>query len=307
MFSLRLILSILFSIDGLSSYFLSPGKEIFINFFLKLQRLFNKKELFIIDLCVIKITFLGTGTSQGVPVIGSDHPVTFSKDSRDKRLRSSVLIEYKNISFTIDCGPDFRQQMLRSKCSRLDAIIFTHEHADHTSGIDDVRPFFFKQGNIPIYLTERVLESLTKRFEYIFNPKKKYPGAPSFDINLIENNKVFEISNLKIIPIETMHLKLPVLGYRINNFTYLTDVKNISKIELNKIKGLDVLVINALRYEPHPSHLNVDEALEIINLVKPKKTYFTHISHNMGFHEEVSKNLPKNVSLAYDGLVLELN
>ena len=256
---------------------------------------------------MIKITFLGTGTSQGIPVIGSDHPVSFSNDPRDKRLRSSILIEYENLCFTVDCGPDFRQQMLKANCKKLDGIIFTHEHADHTTGIDDVRPFFFRQGKIPIYLSKRVLDSLKERFAYIFDPEKKYPGSPDFDINIIENNKSFQISDLEITPIESMHLKLPVFGYRIKDFAYLTDVKTITELELNKLNGLDSLVINALRFEPHPSHLNVDEAIEIINLIKPKKTYFTHISHNMGFHQEVCKKLPKNVTLAYDGLVLEIN
>ena len=256
---------------------------------------------------MIKITFLGTGTSQGIPVIGSDHPVSFSKDLKDKRLRSSILIEYKNLHFTIDCGPDFRQQMLRANCKKLDGIIFTHEHADHTTGIDDVRPFFFRQGKIPIFLNKRVLESLNNRFAYIFDPSQKYPGAPDFVVNIINKNENFNISDLTITPIECLHLRLPVLGYRIKDFAYLTDVKTISDQELQKLNGLDTLVINALRFEPHPSHLNVDEALEIINKINPKKTFFTHISHNMGFHEEVCQSLPDSVSLAYDGLVLEVN
>ena len=255
----------------------------------------------------MKITFLGTGTSQGIPVIGSDHPVSFSKDTRDKRLRSSIMIEHEDFNFVIDCGPDFRQQMLRTNCKKLDAIIFTHEHADHTTGIDDVRPFFFRQGKIPIYIHKRVLDSLHERFAYIFDPKKKYPGAPDFEVNIISKENDFELLGLNITPIESAHLKLPVLGYRIKNFAYLTDVKTISDIELEKLKELDILVINALRYEPHPSHLNIEEALEIIDIIKPKKTYFTHISHNMGFHEEVCNNLPEHVTLAYDGLVLEVN
>ena len=255
----------------------------------------------------MKITFLGTGTSQGIPVIGSDHPVSFSKDTRDKRLRSSIMIEHEDFNFVIDCGPDFRQQMLRTNCKKLDAIIFTHEHADHTTGIDDVRPFFFRQGKIPIYIHKRVLSSLHERFAYIFDPKKKYPGAPDFEVNIISKENDFEVLGLNITPVESAHLKLPVLGYRIKSFAYLTDVKTISDIELEKLKELDILVINALRYEPHPSHLNIEEALEIIDIIKPKKTYFTHISHNMGFHEEVCNNLPEHVTLAYDGLVLEVN
>ena len=255
----------------------------------------------------MKITFLGSGTSQGIPVIGSDHPVSFSKDTRDKRLRSSIMIEHEDFNFVIDCGPDFRQQMLRTNCKKLDAIIFTHEHADHTTGIDDVRPFFFRQGKIPIYIHKRVLDSLHERFAYIFDPKKKYPGAPDFEVNIISKENDFEVLGLNITPVESAHLKLPVLGYRIKSFAYLTDVKTISDIELEKLKELDILVINALRYEPHPSHLNIEEALEIIDIIKPKKTYFTHISHNMGFHEEVCNNLPEHVTLAYDGLVLEVN
>ena len=255
----------------------------------------------------MKITFLGTGTSQGIPVIGSDHPVSFSKDTRDKRLRSSIMIEHEDFNFVIDCGPDFRQQMLRTNCKKLDAIIFTHEHADHTTGIDDVRPFFFRQGKIPIYIHKRVLDSLHERFAYIFDPKKKYPGAPDFEVNIISKENDFEVLGLNITPVESAHLKLPVLGYRIKSFAYLTDVKTISDIELEKLKELDILVINALRYEPHPSHLNIEEALEIIDIIKPKKTYFTHISHNMGFHEEVCNDLPEHVTLAYDGLVLEVN
>ena len=256
---------------------------------------------------MIKITFLGTGTSQGIPVIGSDHPVSFSDDIKDKRLRSSILIEYKDFNFVIDCGPDFRQQMLRTNCRKLDAIIFTHEHADHTTGIDDVRPYFFRQGKIPIYLHERVLNSLHNRFAYIFDPKQKYPGAPDFEVNLITKENDFQILGLNITPIESVHYKLPVLGFRLGKFAYLTDVKTISDKEMLKLNGLDTLVINALRYESHPSHLNIEEALEIINQVKPKQTFFTHISHNMGFHEEVCMSLPKSVSLAFDGLVLEVD
>lgn len=256
---------------------------------------------------MIKITFLGTGTSQGIPVIGSDHPVSFSDDLKDKRLRSSILIEYKDFNFVIDCGPDFRQQMLRTNCRKLDAIIFTHEHADHTTGIDDVRPYFFRQGKIPIYLHERVLNSLHNRFAYIFDPKQKYPGAPDFEVNLITNENDFQILGLNITPIEAVHYKLPVLGFRLGKFAYLTDVKTISDKEMLKLNGLDTLVINALRYESHPSHLNIEEALEIIDQVKPKQTFFTHISHNMGFHEEVCSSLPKSVSLAFDGLVLEVD
>ena len=256
---------------------------------------------------MIKITFLGTGTSQGIPVIGSDHPVSLSENLKDKRLRSSVLISWNDFNLLIDCGPDFRQQMLTSNCSRLDSILFTHEHADHTSGLDDIRPFSYRQGKIPIYLHKRVLNSLETRFAYIFNENHRYPGAPEFIVNLISKENNFELGGKTIIPIEVLHQKLPVLGFRIDDFAYLTDVKTIEPEELDKIYNLDTLVLNALRFEPHPTHLNIDEAIKIINAIKPKKTYLTHISQNMGFHDEVSKKLPENVYLSYDGLEIKTN
>jgi phosphoribosyl 1,2-cyclic phosphate phosphodiesterase len=254
----------------------------------------------------LKVYFLGTGTSQGIPVIGSNHSVCKSKDAKDKRLRVSVWIYDENYSFVIDCGPDFRQQMLTSGCTKLDAILFTHEHADHTAGLDDIRPFFFKQGDIPIYAHKRVIENLKKRFDYIFEIENKYPGAPSVAINEVISNQNFIVGNKTIIPIEVMHGNLQVFGYRIDNFAYLTDVKTIEEKELEKLKNLDVLVVNALREEPHSTHFNLEEALNFIALVKPKKSYLTHISHLMGFHEEVQQKLPKNVYLAYDNLEITL-
>lgn len=256
---------------------------------------------------MFKITFLGTGTSQGIPVIGSDHPVSLSDNLKDKRLRCSVLISWDNFNLLIDCGPDFRQQMLRFNCNKLDSILFTHEHADHTSGLDDIRPFYYRQGKIPIYLHKRVLNSLETRFAYIFNEHQRYPGSPEFIVNLIGKENKFEVGGKTVTPIEVLHQKLPVLGYRIHNFAYLTDVKTIQDKELDKIHNLDVLVLNALRFKPHPTHLNIDEAIQIINKIKPQKTYLTHISHDMGFHDEVSKKLPKNVHLSYDGLEVKLN
>ena len=256
---------------------------------------------------MFKITFLGTGTSQGIPVIGSDHPVSLSDNLKDKRLRCSVLISWDNFNLLIDCGPDFRLQMLRFNCNKLDSILFTHEHADHTSGLDDIRPFSYRQGKIPIYLHKRVLNSLETRFAYIFNEHQRYPGAPEFIVNLIGKENKFEVGGKTVTPIEVLHQKLPVLGYRIDNFAYLTDVKTIEDKELDKIHNLDILVLNALRFKPHPTHLNIDEAVQIINKIKPKKTYLTHISHDMGFHDEVSKKLPKNVHLSYDGLEIKLN
>ena len=255
----------------------------------------------------MKITFLGTGTSQGIPIIGSQHPVCLSDDFRDKRLRVSVLVEWEQFSYVIDCGPDFRQQMLRSDCQSIDGILFTHEHADHTAGLDDIRPFCFKQGPIPIYAHSRVLENLSKRFEYIFNENHKYPGAPSVYSNEIIPNKSFDINDIKITPISYMHANLQVYGFRIGDFAYVTDLKTINNQEIEKLKNLEVLVLNAIRIEEHFSHLNLKEALDLISLIKPKKVFLTHISHLLGFHSEVSKDLPKNVYLSYDGLVIETN
>lgn len=254
----------------------------------------------------MKITFLGTGTSQGIPVIGSTHPVCQSSDPKDKRLRVSVLISWGSFNYVIDCGPDFRQQMLTHKVSRLDGILFTHEHADHTAGIDDIRPFFFRQGDIPIYAHERVVRSLGIRFDYIFAANDRYPGAPAVQVNLVKNNTPFPIGDLQAIPIEAYHNRLQVFGYRIGDFAYLTDVKTINDKEIDKLKGIKVLSVNALRKEPHHSHFNLEEAIEFILKVRPELTYLTHISHRMGFHDEVEKKLPKGVHLAYDNLVVSI-
>ncbi|MFV8367297.1 MBL fold metallo-hydrolase [uncultured Flavobacterium sp.] len=254
----------------------------------------------------MKVYFLGTGTSQGIPVIGSNHPVCKSTDFKDKRLRVSVWISWENHSFVIDCGPDFRQQMLSSNCQKVDGILFTHEHADHTAGIDDIRPFNFKQGEIPIYAHQRVIDNLRRRFEYVFETVNKYPGAPSVATIEVVNNQPFSLGNKTVIPIDVMHGNLQVFGYRIDDFAYLTDVKTIEKSEIEKLKNLKVLVINALREEPHDTHFNLKEALDFITLVQPKTTYLTHISHIMGYHEEVQKNLPPNVFLAYDNLEITL-
>ncbi|WP_439151112.1 MBL fold metallo-hydrolase [Winogradskyella sp.] len=253
----------------------------------------------------MKITFLGTGTSQGIPIIGSNHPVCLSDNPKDKRLRVSVLVEWDNYSFVVDCGPDFRQQMLRSNCTKIDGIIFTHEHADHTMGLDDIRPFFFKQGDIPIYAHKRVLKALRNRFDYIFETKNKYPGAPS--VTQIEiDNQPFSVGNIQVIPVDGLHNKLQVFGFRFKDFAYLTDMKTIEDKEVDKLKNLDVLVVNALREEPHISHFNLKEALSFINYVKPKRAYLTHISHHLGFHDEVQQKLPKNVFLAYDNLQITI-
>jgi phosphoribosyl 1,2-cyclic phosphate phosphodiesterase len=254
----------------------------------------------------MQVYFLGTGTSQGIPVIGSDHPVCKSLNTKDKRLRVSVWIQSEKFSIVIDCGPDFRQQMLQSNCQKIEAVLFTHEHADHTAGLDDIRPFNFKQGPLPIYAHKRVLENLEKRFDYIFETENKYPGAPSVIVNEVINNQSFKINNQIIIPINALHGALQVFGYRIDDFAYLTDIKTIEENEINKLKNLDVLVINALREEEHHSHFNLKEALDFIDLLQPKITYLTHISFNFGFHDEIQKLLPDNVFVAYDGLQIEV-
>ena len=253
----------------------------------------------------MKVTFLGTGTSQGIPVIGSNHPVCLSDNPKDKRLRVSVLIEWDDYTYVIDCGPDFRQQMLNSKCKKIDGIVFTHEHADHTAGLDDIRPFFFRQGNIPIYAHERVIKSLERRFDYIFETQNKYPGAPGVTEFIIEN-KPFKLGNLEVIPIDGMHDKLQVFGYRFKDFAYLTDMNRVEDHEIEKLSGVKVLVVNALRIEPHPSHFNLEEALNFIAKVNPERAYLTHISALLGFHDVIQQNLPENVFLAYDNLQITI-
>jgi len=255
----------------------------------------------------MQVYFLGTGTSQGIPVIGSNHSVCKSSDPKDKRLRVSVWVTWEDNSIVIDCGPDFRQQMLISDCSTLDAILFTHEHADHTAGLDDIRPFFFKQKrDIPIYGHSRVLENLNRRFDYIFETENKYPGAPGVQTFVVNNNEDFKIGQTYITPIEVNHGNLQVFGYRIKDFVYLTDVKTIDIAEIKKLIGVKVLVVNALREEPHQTHFSLHDALDFIDLVQPERAYLTHISHLMGFHEEVQQRLPKNVFLAYDNLKITL-
>ena len=254
----------------------------------------------------MEVTFLGTGTSQGIPIIGSDHPVCFSTDPRDTRLRVAVLVEWQEYTYVIDCGPDFRQQMLTNKVTRIDGILFTHEHADHVMGLDDIRPFFFRQGDIPIYGHARVLTALQKKFDYIFASENKYPGAPSVIANPIEKDTELLLGNLEVVPINALHNRLQVFGFRFGDFVYLTDVKTVSDAEREKLKNVKVLVVNALRIEPHHSHFNLEEALEFITEIAPDRAYLTHISHMLGFHEEVSKTLPDNVFLAYDTLKITI-
>jgi len=255
----------------------------------------------------MQIYFLGTGTSQGIPVIGSSHSVCLSNDAKDKRLRVSVWITWDENSIVIDCGPDFRQQMLVSGCQKLDALLFTHEHADHTAGLDDIRPFYFKQSKpIPVYGHRDVLENLAVRFDYIFKTENKYPGAPSVEPIEVINNIPFLLGGKEIIPINVNHGGTQVFGYRVDDFVYLTDVKTINDVEVEKVKNAKVLVINCLREEEHHSHFNLQDALDFIHLVQPTKAYLTHISHLLGFHEEVQKRLPANVFLAYDNLKITI-
>ena len=250
----------------------------------------------------LKITFLGTGTSQGVPVIACPCPVCQSENPKDKRLRSSVLLEKGNTTVVIDTGPDFRYQMLRAEVKRLDAILFTHQHKDHTAGMDDIRSFnYLQQMAMPVYCEERVLKSLQNEFAYVFDDDK-YSGIPEIEPHIISQDDTFDIGELSFQTIRVMHAGLPVLGFRTNDFAYITDANFIESSELEKLKGLKVLVINALRKRKHVSHFNLTEALEVIKLVNPEKAFLTHISHLMGFHEEVSRELPENVELAFDEL-----
>lgn len=254
----------------------------------------------------LTVTFLGTGTSQGVPVIGSKHPVCSSNDPKDKRLRVSVLLSWDDLNYVIDCGPDFRQQMLANPIEKLNGILFTHEHADHVAGIDDIRPFFFRQGDIPIYAPSRVIKSLKRRYDYIFADADRYPGAPAVKVNEISKEQPFELNGTQVMPIEVYHNRLPILGYRVGDFAYLTDVKRIEEEERNKLKGIKCLVVNALRIEPHHSHFNLEEALMFAEKVGAQETYLTHISHLLGFHAEVEKSLPESVYLAYDNLKIKV-
>jgi len=253
----------------------------------------------------MKITFLGTGTSQGIPLIACTCSVCQSMDSKDKRLRTSVLIEEKGKTFVIDTGPDFRQQMLRENVKNLDAVIFTHEHKDHTAGFDDIRAFnFINKKKMEVYASARVQEAIKREFAYIFSDFK-YPGIPEINLHLLENKPTI-IEGVDVIPIQAMHHKLPIFGFRINDFTYITDANYISDIEKEKIKGSKVLVLNALRRELHISHYTLQQAIELVNELKPEKAYFTHISHQLGLHEDVKKELPPTIELAYDGLQIQL-
>lgn len=253
---------------------------------------------------MIKITFLGTGTSQGVPVIGCQCEVCCSENSKDKRLRSSILIETEEINIVIDTGPDFRQQMLREKVNKLDAVVFTHEHKDHTAGLDDIRAFnFLQKKEMPLYGTKKVLNQIKDEFAYIF-AEKRYPGIPQVELHEISKERSFYIGNVKITPIEVFHYRLPVLAFRIGDFTYITDANYIASEEMAKIYGSKVVVVNALQKDKHISHYNLEEAIRLAQHLGAEKTYFTHISHKMGLHHQVSQELPHNIEIAYDRLSL---
>ena len=254
----------------------------------------------------MKVTFLGTGTSQGVPVIGCECPVCKSLDFRDKRTRSSILIEVQGLSLVVDTGPDFRMQMLRNQVKKLDGILFTHEHKDHTAGLDDIRPFNFKQKkDMPIYGRKQVLNQISTEFAYVFS-SQKYPGVPQINRIEIDDNPFF-IEDLEIIPLPVWHYKLPVFGFRIGDFAYITDANSIPEETLKKLAGVKTLVLNALQIDPHISHFTLEEAVEMSQKVGAKETYFTHISHKLGLHEKVDSSLIDGISLAYDGEVLSLD
>ena len=254
----------------------------------------------------MKLTFLGTGTSQGVPVVACNCDVCRSEDSHDKRLRTSVLIEAEETIFTIDAGPDFRQQMLREEVKRLDAIFVTHGHKDHVGGMDDIRSFNFLQRRpMIVFADDLAADSIKKEFFYAFEDDK-YPGVPDFDLRLIIGEDIY-FKGIKIIPIPVRHMNMPVKGFRIGDLTYITDANYISPESYERMSGSKTLIINALRKRKHISHFNLEEALEVIKKVKPKVAYLTHISHLMGKHQEVSKELPDNVHIAYDGLKIDFS
>lgn len=253
----------------------------------------------------MKVTLLGTGTSQGVPVIGCACEVCRSVDYRDNRLRVSVHLQVNDKSFIIDSGPDFRQQVLRERIRTLDALLFTHEHKDHTAGLDDIRAYNFSHHkDIPLYGEERVLEQLKREFAYIFSGVQ-YPGIPRVQLHPI-TEEPFEIEGVKFIPIRVKHYKLPVLGFRVGDFTYITDANYISEEEMDKVRGSKVVVLGALRKEPHISHFSLQEAIDVLTEIKPEKAYLTHISHLMGLHREVEAHLPGFIKLGYDGLQIEV-
>lgn len=253
----------------------------------------------------MRIRFLGTGTSQGVPIINCACQVCLSTNPKDNRLRSSILVQDENTNIIIDVGPDFRQQLLRFPISHLDAVLLTHEHNDHVAGMDDLRPFnFIQNADIPIYSLSRVQDEIKSRFYYAFQ-ESIYPGAPGYELHESNHADILKIGSMNITCFEVMHGNLPILGYKIKNFVYITDAKTISSDSLQLIRNCDTLVINALRIEEHWSHLTLNEALKIIEEIKPRVAYLTHMSHLIGLHEEITMQLPENVFLSFDGLRID--
>jgi len=253
----------------------------------------------------VKITFLGTGTSQGIPFIGCSCPVCTSANKKDNRLRAAVWIETPEASIVIDSGPDFRYQMLRANVRKLDAIVFTHGHKDHVAGLDDIRPYnYFEKKPVEVYATEETQEALKREYRYIFS-NITYPGIPQVELNTINAREPFTIKGVTFIPIRVLHYKLEVLGFRIGDFTYITDANFIAPEEMEKVKGSKAMVLNALRHEPHVSHYTLAEAIEVAKTADAGETYFTHISHQLGLHDVVEAGLPEGMHLAYDGLELE--
>ncbi len=252
------------------------------------------------------ITLLGTGTSQGVPVVGCACDVCLSKNPKDKRFRTAAFIEHENIRLLIDAGPDLRMQLLRENITRVDAILLTHEHKDHLGGLDDIRPIYFRQEKpMPIYGLARVLEVVQKDYDYAFKPHP-YEGVTAFELHPIFQKPLL-FQNLQITPIQLLHAHLPILGYRINNIAYLTDASHITDKEKEKLKHLDVLVVNSLRAKAHHSHFSLPQTLALIEELQPKQAVLTHVSHEIGLYEQVSKTLPENVQLGYDGMKLIIN
>jgi phosphoribosyl 1,2-cyclic phosphate phosphodiesterase len=250
----------------------------------------------------LKITILGSGTSQGVPVLACKCEVCLSQDLRDKRLRSSILVESPTTTLVVDTGPDFRQQLLKNGTERLDAVLFTHEHKDHMAGLDDVRAFNFSQASdMPLYCSESVEGAIRRDFYYAFSDNP-YPGVPKLNPVRIHKDESFWIGDIHVQPVMVWHHKMPVFGFRFGDFCYITDANRIDDEELQKMKGLNFLVINALRVQEHISHFNLKQALEVVDTLKPAKTFFTHISHYLGLHEKVSQALPTSTALAFDGL-----
>ena len=249
----------------------------------------------------LKIKFLGTGTSTGIPMIACECAVCTSTDRKDKRLRSSILVESENTRFVVDTTPDFRYQMLRENVKRLDAVLFTHPHKDHIAGLDDVRAFnFFQEQAMQVYANQMTIDALMREFAYAF-ADKKYPGVPNLELNTI-GLEPFSIGDIPVVPVEVWHLKMPVYGFRFGEFTYITDANRIEDREKEKIKGSKVLVVNALRREKHISHYNLEEAIQLVQELKIPEAYFTHISHQLGKHGEIEKRLPQGIHLGFDGL-----